>query len=71
MPTAREEQLAEIIGNSAYSAHSYLGPGLIESVYERCPCYELETQGVPHRGQEKVPLAYKGIKIWGTSALTI
>ncbi len=40
--------------------HTYLGPGLLESVYEKCLCYELRSRGIPFRSQKRIPLVYKG-----------
>ena len=37
----------EIIG-AAIEVHKILGPGLLENVYEKCLCRELELRGVPH-----------------------
>jgi GxxExxY protein len=52
----------KIIGK-ATEVHRYLGPGLLESVYERCFLRELEIQGLTYRSQITVPLNYKGLKV--------
>lgn len=58
--------LAHAVVDSAYRVHTTLGPGLLEAVYERCFCCELEKQGIPHVRQVSVPLVYDGVKIpWG------
>jgi GxxExxY protein len=62
-PTVEEEQFATAIVNGAFAVHKYLGPGLIESVYEKCLYYELKKRGIPYRKQIKLPLIYEGIKI--------
>ncbi|MCR4299997.1 MAG: GxxExxY protein [Sulfuricaulis sp.] len=51
---------AKIIGSSI-DVHRSLGPGLLESVYQKCLARELELQGVLY--QEEVPLLaeYKGL----------
>jgi GxxExxY protein len=36
-----EEYLAKQIVDVAFKIHKELGPGLRESVYEKCFCYEL------------------------------
>jgi GxxExxY protein len=36
---------APIIG-AAIEVHRNLGPGLLESVYEKCLCYEMEQRGI-------------------------
>ena len=48
----------KIVG-CAITVHKYLGPGLLESVYEDCLKYELEEQGFDVKQQVKVPVKYK------------
>ena len=43
--------------------HSTLGPGLLESVYERALVHELGLQGIPVQSQLDVQVNYKGINI--------
>jgi hypothetical protein len=38
----REKWLAAQIVNIAITIHKKIGPGLLESVYEKCFCYELK-----------------------------
>jgi GxxExxY protein len=47
------------IVDSAFEVHSTLGPGLIESVYEKCLCQELTQRGVRFEKQKVVPIYYK------------
>ncbi|WKW11015.1 GxxExxY protein [Pseudogemmatithrix spongiicola] len=49
----------EVIG-AAIEVHRRLGPGLLESVYQRCLAIELEYRGIPSRQEVPVPLAYRG-----------
>jgi len=49
----------EIIG-CAIEVHKYLGPGLLESVYEECMVDELRLKGIDVKRQVLVPIAYKG-----------
>jgi GxxExxY protein len=58
----KEEQIAKIIVNAAYIVHKKLGPGLLESVYEICFCYELEKTGLRAKRQMPIPVIYEGIK---------
>jgi GxxExxY protein len=62
-PTIEEEQFATAIVKSSFAVHKYLGPGLIESVYERCLRYELDKRGIKCLRQQRLPLIYEGIKI--------
>ena len=44
----------------AIEVHRQLGPGLLESVYERCLCYELQKNGLSFRSQLTLPVLYGG-----------
>jgi GxxExxY protein len=44
----------------AIEVHRVLGPGLLESIYEKCMIFELEAIGFEVRSQIEVPLLYKG-----------
>jgi GxxExxY protein len=52
----------QIIG-LAMRVHSRLGPGLVESVYHRCLCYELSQAGLPFEKQVRLPVRYDNIEI--------
>ena len=45
----------------AFSLHRALGPGLLESVYEKCFCYELQQKQIPFLRQQMVPIHYKDL----------
>ena len=51
--------ITENIIGAAIEVHRTLGAGLLESVYEECLCYELESRGVVFHKQYAVPLSYK------------
>ena len=59
--TQRERWLAQEIVGIAISIHKEVGPGLLESVYERCFCHELALKKIHFQRQEKVDLIYKGL----------
>ena len=61
--TQRENQLTEKIIGCAIEVHRALGPGLLESAYEECFCYELNQQGLSFNRQVPLPVVYKGIKL--------
>ena len=50
----------ETIG-AAIEVHRHKGPGLIESIYERCLLRELELRSVPATTQKLVRVEYKGL----------
>jgi len=58
-----ENELSKIIVNSCYQIHKELGPGLFESVYEECLCFELNQQGLFVERQKELPVIYKSIKM--------
>lgn len=50
----------EVIG-AAIEVHRHKGPGLIESIYERCLLRELELRSIPATTQKMVRVEYKGV----------
>ncbi len=62
-----KEQIAfqEFIGTQvvdiAFHLHKALGLGLLESVYEKCFCYELTKRGIKFITQKKVAIIYDNI----------
>lgn len=56
-------KLTEKIIGCAIEVHRQLGPGLLESAYEECLCYELEQAGLRYERQKPDPVVYKTIKL--------
>ena len=56
----RADVLSKRVIGAAIEVHRNMGPGLIESIYEKCFMRELELQGMPAKNQMVVPVAYKG-----------
>jgi GxxExxY protein len=54
--------VAEII-EGAIKVHRALGPGLLESAYERCLDYELAKRGLRIERQVPVRLTYEGLRL--------
>lgn len=52
----------EIIG-AAIEVHRHLGPGLLESAYQRCLARELQLRDIPYRYEWPMPLEYKGLRM--------
>ena len=50
----------EVIG-AAIEVHRELGPGLLESVYEKCLMLELGLRGLNATRQEEATITYKGV----------
>ena len=61
---ARENDLLtqRVIG-FAIEVHRQLGPGLLESAYEECLCFELERSGLAFRRQVALPVIYKSVRL--------
>ena len=53
---------SKIIG-AAIEVHKALGPGLLESAYEECLCYELSLQCLSVERQNPLRVKYKGKKL--------
>ena len=54
-----DELTSNVIG-SAIAVHRELGPGLLESVYQKCMVLELRSSGVVVESEVPVPITYKG-----------
>jgi GxxExxY protein len=51
-----------MILEAAFRVHSRLGPGLLESVYQRVLTYELKKVGLSVEAQESVPIYYDRLR---------
>jgi GxxExxY protein len=58
-----ESELTGAVIGAAIEVHRQLGPGLLESTYDACLCYELVARGVPFRRQVPVPVVYHDVKL--------
>jgi GxxExxY protein len=47
----------------AIKLHRRLGPGLLESVYEECLCFEFHQAGIAFARQVPVPVVYEGVAL--------
>lgn len=52
----------KVIG-AAIEVHKHLGPGLLESSYERCLVHELTSRQLKIERQIELPLEYKGLTL--------
>ncbi|MCA9625952.1 MAG: GxxExxY protein [Myxococcales bacterium] len=58
-----EADLTERIIGAAIDVHRGLGPGLLESAYEECLCYELGLRGIAYERQVELPIEYKNVTL--------
>lgn len=59
----RLEAIGRTIVHFAIRVHRALGPGLLESAYQACLGYELESAGLEVECQVRLPLRYRGLTI--------
>ncbi len=57
------DALTERIIGLAIEVHYHLGPGLLESVYEPCLCWELAEAKIPYERQAALPVNYRGSRL--------
>lgn len=56
-------QITEKIIGCAIEVHKALGPGLLESAYEKCLCFELQQKRLKFEQQVPLPVTYKYVKL--------
>ena len=57
------EDIGREIVNAAIKVHRALGPGLLESTYQKCLSYELKQKGFKVDTEVLLPIQYENIKI--------
>jgi GxxExxY protein len=57
------DPLTEKVIGLAIGVHRQLGPGLLESAYEECLCYELAQANFVFRRQVALPVLYKSVRL--------
>jgi GxxExxY protein len=58
-----ENEVAKIIVDAAFTVHTKLGPGLLESVYEAIMEYELTQRGLHVVHQRPMPVIYEEVRM--------
>lgn len=59
------DELTEKIIGAAIEVHSILGPGLLESIYDKALCYEFDIRDIKYQKQVECDIIYKGHTIRG------
>ncbi len=62
MADAPDALTSRVIG-LAIEVHRALGPGLLESAYEECLCFELTSHGIRFDRQVPLPVVYKSVRL--------
>jgi GxxExxY protein len=55
--------LTETVIGLAMRVHRKLGPGLLESVYQQCLCWELNPAGLPFEQPVPLPVLYEDMRM--------
>ena len=63
MSLAHGSVLSERVIGLAIEIHRQIGPGLLESAYEECMCFELKQAGIQFARQVSLPMIYKGFRL--------
>ena len=58
-----ENEIATTVVDAAYTIHTRLEPGLLESVYETTLAYELTKRGLTVRRQQAMPVVYESVRM--------
>jgi len=61
MDTPDRDLLTERVIGLGIAVHRALGPGLLESAYEECLCFELAQAGMAVARQVSLPVVYKSV----------
>jgi len=56
-------KITEKIIGCAIEVHRNLGPGLLESIYEKALCHELKLNNIQFINQLTIPIIYKDAKL--------
>jgi GxxExxY protein len=60
---SRLNEITGAIVDAAIKVHKVLGPGLLESAYEKCLEYELQKRGFQVKRQVDMPLVYEDLRL--------
>lgn len=58
-----ENEISKIIVNAAFKIHSELGPGLLESIYEKILLHELSKIGLKTESQKRIKVIWDGVNM--------
>ena len=61
--TQRTDQVTEKVIGATIEVHRALGPGLLESAYEECLCFEIAQARLSFERQVNLPVTYKGVRL--------
>lgn len=56
-------EITKAVVSASFEVHKNLGPGLLESVYQKCLIQELRLKGFECRENAPVKVVYKGVEL--------
>ena len=62
-----ENEIASICVDSIFAVYKELGPGLLESIYQKVLLYELRKRGLEAVSELQIPIHYDGL-VFGTES---
>lgn len=66
-----ENELSKIVFDAALKVHRALGPGLLESAYQKCLYYELSKEDLFVEKEKPLPLIYETVELESSYRLDI
>src|SRR5699024_4305902 len=63
MKNLSENEISGMVLDSAIKVHRALGPGLLESAYQKCLAYELTKRSLFIQVEKTLPVEYEGIHL--------
>src|SRR3954469_19588134 len=60
-----KDEISGAVVDAAMKVHTALGPGLLESVYQKCLQHELQKRGLKVESEVWLPVIYDGVEIEG------
>ena len=64
LPPDIDAVMFQVIG-AAIEVHRHLGPGFLESIYQRAMCVELAERGIGSEKKKRIVIVYKGHQLHG------
>jgi GxxExxY protein len=61
--SVRENRAARVVVDAALMVHRHLGPGLLESVYEKCLCHAIRRRGLAVQRQLFLAIEFEELVI--------
>lgn len=56
-------EITKAVVSASFEVHKNLGPGLLESIYQKCLIQELRLKGFECRENAPVKVVYKGVEL--------